>query len=65
MQNLMELIYEFVLTPMVRTTPSQRENQLGRKLHKAVLKAIHEHDRDAAEFAMRKHLQAVLDRLEG
>jgi DNA-binding FadR family transcriptional regulator len=49
---------------MVRTTPTQRENQLGRKLHKAVLKAVREHDPDAAELAMRKHMQAVLERLE-
>ena len=64
MQNLMEVIYEFVLTQMVRTTPTQRENQLGRKLHKAVLKAVREHDPDAAELAMRKHMQTVLERLE-
>ena len=63
MQNLMEVIYEFVLTQMVRTTPTQRENQLGRKLHKAILKAVRDHDTDAAELAMRKHMQAVLDRL--
>lgn len=31
MMNLMEVIYEFVLTQMARTTPSQRENSLGRK----------------------------------
>jgi DNA-binding FadR family transcriptional regulator len=64
MQNLMEVIYEFVLTQMVRTTPTQRENQLGRKLHKAILKAVRDHDPDAAELAMRKPMQAVLDRLK-
>jgi GntR family transcriptional repressor for pyruvate dehydrogenase complex len=64
MQNLIEVIYEFVLTQMARTTPTQRENQLGRKLHKAILKAVREHDPDAAEAAMRKHMQAVLERLE-
>ncbi len=63
MQNLMEVIYEFVLTQMAHTTPSQRENQLGRRLHKAILKAVREKDPDAAERAMREHMQAVLDRL--
>ncbi len=63
MRNLMEVIYEFVLMQMARTTPSQRENQLGRKLHKAILKAIKDHDPDAAERAMRQHMQAVLERL--
>lgn len=64
MRNLIEVIFGFVLTQMVRTTPSQRDNQLGRKLHKAVLKAIRERDPDAAEQAMRQHMQAVLDRLD-
>ncbi len=63
MQNLMEVIYEFVLAQMVRTTPTQKDNQLGRRLHKAILKAIREHDPDAAEAAMRKHMQAVLAQL--
>jgi GntR family transcriptional repressor for pyruvate dehydrogenase complex len=63
MQNMIEVIYEFVLTQMVRTTPSQRENALGRKLHKAILRAIRERDPDAAASAMQQHMQAVLDRL--
>jgi len=63
MQNLMEVIYEFVLTQMARTTPSQRDNQMGRRLHKTILKAVREHDPDAAAEAMQQHMQAVLDRL--
>ncbi len=64
MQNTMEVIYEFVLTQMARTTPSQRENQLGRRLHKAILKAVCAHDPDAAAKAMQQHMQAVLDQLK-
>ena len=63
MQNLMEVIYEFVLTQMARTTPSQRDNQMGRRLHKTILKAVREHAPDAAAEAMQQHMQAVLDRL--
>ncbi len=63
MRNLMEVIYEFVLTQMARTTPSPRDNQLGRRLHKAILRAVGERDADAAADAMQKHMQAVLDRL--
>jgi GntR family transcriptional repressor for pyruvate dehydrogenase complex len=63
MRNMMEVIYEFVLTQMVRTTPSQRENQLGRRLHKAILRAVRDHDPDAAAVAMQQHMQAVRDRL--
>lgn len=64
MVNMMEVIYEFVLAQMVRTTPSQKDNQLGRRLHKAILKAIRECDPDGAEKAMRQHMQAVLIRLD-
>lgn len=63
MQNMIEVIYEFVLTQMVRTTPSQRDNVLGRKLHRAIVRAIRERDPDAAAEAMQQHMQAVLDRL--
>jgi GntR family transcriptional repressor for pyruvate dehydrogenase complex len=63
MQNLMEVIYEFVLTQMARTTPSPKDNALGRRLHKAIVKAIRERDTDAAAAAMQQHMQAVLDRL--
>ncbi|TWU03521.1 FadR/GntR family transcriptional regulator [Neorhodopirellula pilleata] len=63
MQNMIEVIYEFVLIQMVRTTPSQRENAHVRKLHKAILRAIRARDPDAAAEAMHQHMQAVLDRL--
>lgn len=63
MKNLMEVIYEFVLTQMARTTPSQRENAFGRKLHKAILKAIQDHDADGAELAMSQHMQTIIKRL--
>jgi GntR family transcriptional repressor for pyruvate dehydrogenase complex len=63
MRNLMEVIYEFVLTQMARTTPSQRDNQVGRRLHKAILRAVRERNPDGAAEAMQKHMQAVIDRL--
>ncbi|HEY1068221.1 MAG TPA: FadR/GntR family transcriptional regulator [Pirellulales bacterium] len=64
MQNMMEVIYEFVLAQMARTTPSQNENQLGRQLHHDIVAAVKSHDANAAERAMRVHMQAVLDRLK-
>lgn len=63
MRNLMEVIYEFVLAQMARTTPSVRENKLGRKLHQELVAAVKAHDPDAAERAMRLHMLVVLDRL--
>ena len=64
MQNLMEVIYEFVLTQMALTTPSPRDNALGRRLHKAIVKAVRDHDPEAAAGAMQQHMQVVLDRLK-
>ena len=64
MQNLMEVIYEFVVTQMAQTTPSPRENKLGRRLHREIVTAIADHDPDAAERAMREHMEAVLSRLK-
>lgn len=61
MQNLMEVIYEFVLTQMART--ARRTSDVGRRLHRAILKAVRERNPDAAERAMREHMQAVLKRL--
>lgn len=63
MQNLMEVIFEFVMTQMVHTTPAPQKNQLGQKLHRDIFTAIKSHNPDAAEQAMRNHMQAVLDRL--
>lgn len=64
MSNLMEVIYEFVLAQMARTTPSPRENKLGRRLHQEIVAALRDRDPDAAERAMREHMQAVLERLK-
>jgi DNA-binding FadR family transcriptional regulator len=64
MKNMMEVLLEFILAQMARTTPSQRDNTYGRRLHKAIVKAVSEGDPDAAEKAMRQHMQAVLNRLD-
>lgn len=60
MQNLMEVIHEFVVAQMVQTTPSPSENKLGRRLHREIVAAIEAHDADAAERAMREHMEVVL-----
>tara|TARA_R100000789_G_scaffold72617_4_gene68340 strand:- start:3201 stop:3932 length:732 start_codon:yes stop_codon:yes gene_type:complete len=64
MQNLMEVIYEFVVTQMAKTTPTPRENKLGRRLHREIYSAIESHDPDAAERVMREHMEVVLNRLK-
>lgn len=64
MQNMMEVIYEFVIAQMAQTTPSLRENKLGRRLHREIVAAVEAHDADAAERAMREHMDVILSRLK-
>jgi GntR family transcriptional repressor for pyruvate dehydrogenase complex len=64
MSNLMEVIYEFVMAQMAQTTPSPQDNTFGRRLHQEIVSAVKIHDPDAAERAMREHMQAVLERLK-
>lgn len=63
MQNLMEVLCEFVLAQMAQTTPTPGENELGRSLHRQIVAAVRRRDADAAERAMRQHMNAVLERL--
>ncbi len=70
MQNMMEVIYEFVVVQIAQTTPSPRDNKPGRRLHNDIVAAmkksaaIKPHDADAAEQAMREPMDAVFERLE-
>lgn len=64
MQNLMEVIYEFVVAQMAQTTPSPQDNKRGRRLHRQIFQAIRKQDSAAAEEAMREHMEVVLNRLK-
>ncbi|MGY8770411.1 MAG: FadR/GntR family transcriptional regulator [Pirellulales bacterium] len=64
MQNLMEVIYEFVMAQMAQTTPSARDNKTGHRQHYEIVTAIEAHDVEAAERAMREHMEVVLQMLK-
>jgi len=64
MQNLMEVIFEFVVAQMVQTTPSPRQNKLGRRLHRDIVAAIEDYDADAAERVVREHMEVILSYLK-
>ncbi len=64
MQNLMEVIHEFVMAGMVHTTPKPRNRAVSRRFHRAILDAIRAADPQAAETAMRAHMDAVILRLK-
>jgi len=64
MQNLMEVIHEFVIAGMMHTTPKPRDRSWSRPLHQAILDAVRSANPDAADAAMRAHMEAVIHRLK-
>ena len=63
-RNLMEVIHEFVRASMMHTTPKPRDRNWSRPLHRAILDAVRSANPDAAEEAMRAHMEAVVRRLK-
>lgn len=60
MQNVMDVIREFIMASIVEGAPTRRDPELTYGGHLAVVKAIAAHDPDAAERAMRDHMNSVL-----
>ncbi len=64
MLNVLEVIQEFVLEGMLRTTPKPRERLVSRRYHLAIVDALRRHDPNAAEQAVREHMALLLRRLQ-
>ncbi len=61
MQNVMEVIREFIMASIVEGQPArQRDPEVTYRGHMGIVKAIAAQDPDAAERAMRDHMNAVL-----
>lgn len=61
MQNVLDVIREFVMASIVEGAPTRRRDpEVTYRGHMAVVEAISAHDADAAEIAMRDHMNAVL-----
>jgi DNA-binding FadR family transcriptional regulator len=59
MKNIMEVVQEFIRAEMVQTTPRQRNRKRSRQLHRPILDAIRAGDADAAEAAIKVHMDSV------
>jgi DNA-binding FadR family transcriptional regulator len=59
MRNVMEVAQEFIRAEMVQTTPRQRNRKRSRQLHRPIVDAIRAGDADAAEAAMKTHMDSV------
>lgn len=63
MRNLIEVLHGYIMAGMVHTTPQPRNRPRSRAIHAAILEAIRKGDSDAAEQAMKRHMDAVIERL--
>jgi GntR family transcriptional repressor for pyruvate dehydrogenase complex len=64
MRSAMELVQEFVMAGMVRTTSGTADRETRRLHHRALLDAIRARDPDKAEAVMRMHLENAAVRLQ-
>jgi len=64
MVNVMSVLQEFIVEAMLQTTPRPRDRGISRRLHRAILAAVRAGDPDAAERAMREHMEVTRVRLE-
>ena len=63
MENLIEVLHEYIIAGMECTTPHPRDRHWSRPLHAAILKAIGDGDASAAEKAMKRHMESVVLRM--
>ena len=63
MSNIMQVIHEFVMAGMIHTTPNPRDTRQSRRLHGNILNAIKAGDPDAAEAAMKIHMETTSNAL--
>ena len=64
MTSVMEVVQEFVMASIVECGPSRRRDpEVTYRGHLAIVRALSAHDPDAAEKAMRDHLDSVLTNL--
>lgn len=60
-QHVMDVVQEFIMASIVECAPArQRDPAVTYRAHLAITRAIAAHDPEAAEQAMRTHLEAVL-----
>jgi GntR family transcriptional repressor for pyruvate dehydrogenase complex len=62
-RNVMEVIQQFVLAGMMRTTPQPRCRPLSQDLHRGIVAAIRNRDPEAAEKAMLAHMDDLAYRV--
>jgi GntR family transcriptional repressor for pyruvate dehydrogenase complex len=63
MLDVMKVIQELIVEAMARTSPKPRERRYSRDLHRAIVDGIRARDPNAAEAALRRHMEQQCERL--
>jgi GntR family transcriptional regulator, transcriptional repressor for pyruvate dehydrogenase complex len=63
MLDVMRVIQELIVEAMARTSPRPRARRYSQQLHMAIVRGIRSGDPDAAEAAVRRHMEAQCQRL--
>jgi GntR family transcriptional repressor for pyruvate dehydrogenase complex len=61
--NVMSVLQQLIIAGMLQTTPNPRDHDVSRRLHRAILAAIKDHNPEAAEAAMRTHMEVTCQRI--
>jgi GntR family transcriptional repressor for pyruvate dehydrogenase complex len=64
MGRVLEVVQEFALASMVKTTPQPRDREQSHRRHQAIVRAVRAGDPEAAEKAMQAHMEHTLRLLE-
>jgi GntR family transcriptional repressor for pyruvate dehydrogenase complex len=64
LSSVLEVVQEFVLAAMVRTTPQPRDRTQSHRRHQAIVRAIRTGNPDVAEKAMQDHMDRTVRLLE-
>jgi GntR family transcriptional regulator, transcriptional repressor for pyruvate dehydrogenase complex len=64
MRSVLEILQEYILESMARTTPRPRQWPMSKRSHMAIVEAIRNRDSEAAEAAIRDHMNIVVRRLQ-
>jgi GntR family transcriptional repressor for pyruvate dehydrogenase complex len=63
MRNVMDVVREFVMASIVECSPYKRNPETTYRGHMDIVEAVRNHDPEAAEQAMRDHLNSVVTSL--
>ena len=63
MLDVMKVIQELIVEAMARTSPKPRPRRYSQELHRAIVDGIRARDPNAAEAAVRRHMEAQCQRL--